>query len=32
MEVYAWLIDLIHRRKKLPHGDDFRMGPKSDST
>ena len=32
MNVYAWLIDLIHRRKKLPHGDNFRMGPKSDRT
>ena len=27
---FDWLVDLIHRRKKFPHGDDFRVGPKSD--
>ena len=32
MKVYAWLIDLIQISEKLPHGDDFRVGPKSDST
>ena len=30
MKVYAWLIDLIPLSEKLPHGDDFRVGPKSD--
>ena len=32
MKVYAWLIDLIHRRKNGPTGMIFRVGPKSDRT
>ena len=29
MEVYAWLIDWFNPpSEKLPHGDDFRVGPK----
>ena len=32
MKVYAWLIDLVHRRKNCPTGDDFRVGPKSNRT
>ena len=33
MKVYAWLIDWFNPPlEKLPHGDDFRVGPKSDRT
>ena len=33
MEVYAWLIDWLNPlSEKLPHGDDFRVDPKSDRT
>ena len=33
MKVYAWLIDWFNPpSEKLPHGDDFRVGPKSDRT
>ena len=33
IKVYAWLIDWLNPpSEKLPHGDDFRVGPKSERT